>query len=97
MPVQGTSADIMKLAMIAVRDMLVKEGFQAKMLLQVHDELLFETPPEEVPLLAPHIRTAMTGVYSLAAPLEVEVKTGNTWADVTPIPDEPSELIEEIL
>lgn len=97
MPVQGTSADIMKLAMVAVRDMLVKEGFKAKMLLQVHDELLFETTPDEVPHLAPHIRTAMTSVYTLAAPLEVEVKTGKSWADVTPVPDEPVELIGDIL
>ncbi len=97
MPVQGTSADIMKLAMIAVRDMLAKEGFKARMLLQVHDELLFETTPEEVPRLAPHIRAAMTGVYTLAAPLEVDVKTGKTWADVTPVPDEPAELIGEML
>ncbi|MBC8134543.1 MAG: DNA polymerase I, partial [Fibrella sp.] len=95
MPVQGTSADIMKLAMVAVRDMLVREGFKARMLLQVHDELLFETTPDEVPLLAPHIRSAMTGVYTLDAPLEVDVKTGKTWADVTPVPDEPVELIGE--
>ena len=97
MPVQGTSADIMKLAMIAVRDTLEKHGFKAKMLLQVHDELLFETSPDEVSALAPAIRTAMTGVYSLDAPLEVEVKTGLTWADVTPVPDEPEDIGLDVL
>ncbi|MBC8143885.1 MAG: DNA polymerase I [Armatimonadetes bacterium] len=97
MPVQGTSADIMKLAMVAVRDSLEKHGFAAKMLLQVHDELLFETSPDEVASLAPAIRTAMTGVYSLDAPLEVEVKTGLTWADVTSVPDEPDDIALEVL
>lgn len=97
MPVQGTSADIMKLAMVAVRDALEKHGFAAKMLLQVHDELLFETAPDEVSALAPVIRAAMTGVYSLDAPLEVEVKTGLTWADVTPVPDEPDDVLAELL
>ncbi len=93
MPIQGSSADIMKLAMIAVRDMLRDEGFQSKMLLQVHDELLFETPPEEVAHLAARVRERMTSVYPLRVALDVEVKTGATWADVTPVADANEEVV----
>ena len=87
MPIQGTSADIMKLSMIAVRDMLRREKFATRMLLQVHDELLFEAPTEEVPRLAGRLRETMQmrDAYPLKVPLEVDVKTGHTWADVTPV------------
>ena len=85
MPIQGTSADIMKQAMILVQNMLHKERMRAKMLLQVHDELLFETPPEEIPRLADRVRECMMGARELEVELEVEVKTGDNWADVTPL------------
>jgi len=87
MPIQGSSADIMKLAMIAAYDMLHAEKFRTRMLLQVHDELLFEAPEEEVPSLAGHVYEAMSKAYPLAVTLDVEVKTGKTWADVTPVED----------
>ncbi len=92
MPIQGSSADIMKLAMIAVYEMLKREKFQSKMLLQVHDELLFETPPDEVARLAPRVHEAMSNVYPLKVALDVEVKTGKTWADVTPVADADEEV-----
>jgi len=87
MPIQGTSADIMKLAMIAVDEMLTREKFTSRMILQVHDELLFEAPEAEVPALAAklHETMRMRDVYPLKVSLEVEVKTGHTWADVTPM------------
>jgi DNA polymerase-1 len=92
MPIQGSSADIMKLAMQAVYAMLREEGFKSRMLLQVHDELLFESPPEEVQPLAARVREKMSGVYPLRVALEADVKTGKTWADVTPVADTASPL-----
>jgi DNA polymerase-1 len=95
MPIQGSSADIMKRAMIAVYEMLRRERFRAKMILQVHDELLFESPPDEVPALAARVHDEMTGAYPLDVALDVEVKTGKTWADVTPVEDtSPSAPVE---
>jgi DNA polymerase I len=85
MPIQGASADIMKLAMIGVYQMLRESSLHARMLLQVHDELLFEAPPDEVPELAVRVRERMRDAYPLDVPLDVEVKTGATWADVTPV------------
>ena len=87
MPIQGSSADIMKLAMISVSQMLQRERLKTRLLLQVHDELLFETPPDEVNTLAARVRECMMGAYPLSVALEVEVKTGATWADVTPVED----------
>jgi DNA polymerase-1 len=87
MPIQGSSADIMKLAMISVYEMMKREKLRSRMLLQVHDELLFESPPDEVNHLASRVRECMEGAYDLAVALEVEVKTGTTWADVTPVED----------
>lgn len=89
MPIQGSSADIMKLAMIAVHAMLQGQKLRSKMLLQVHDELLFETPPDEVSALVPRVRAAMANAYPLDVALEVDVKTGRSWADVTPVEDTP--------
>ena len=87
MPIQGSSADIMKVAMISVYDMLREDKLRSKMLLQVHDELLFETPPDEVNTLVPKVRACMANAYPLAVALDVEVKTGRSWADVTPVED----------
>jgi DNA polymerase-1 len=87
MPIQGSSADIMKVAMINVYEMMKREQFVSKMLLQVHDELLFECPPGEVNRLASSVRRVMETAYPLDVALEVEVKTGQTWADVTPVED----------
>jgi DNA polymerase-1 len=64
-----------------------RSGLRAKMLLQVHDELLFECPPNEVNALAAQVRKEMENAYPLTVALEVEVKTGKTWADVTPVED----------
>jgi DNA polymerase-1 len=94
MPIQGSSADIMKVAMIHTYEMLKKEKFRAKMLLQVHDELLFEAPEDEVPSLAGKVYEAMSGAYPLEVTLDVEVKTGKTWADVTPVEDLSSSLAD---
>jgi DNA polymerase-1 len=79
-PMQGTAADIMKLAMIEVDRRLRAEGFRARMVLQVHDELVFESPAAEVERLSAMVREAMSGVAELAVPLDVSVASGANWA-----------------
>ncbi|MRS11670.1 MAG: DNA polymerase I [Actinobacteria bacterium] len=80
-PMQGTAADLMKLAMIEVDRRLRDEHFEARMVLQVHDELVFEAPPDELERLSAMVREAMTGVAKLRVPLEVSVGSGANWAD----------------
>ena len=79
-PMQGTAADIMKLAMIDVDRRLRAEGFASRMVLQVHDELVFEAPPAEYERLAGMATEAMTAVARLRVPLEVNVSSGKDWA-----------------
>ena len=79
-PMQGTAADIMKLAMIEVDRRLRAEGYSSRMVLQVHDELVFEAPAEEVVRLGEMAREAMSGVADLAVPLDVSVASGPNWA-----------------
>ena len=78
-PVQGTAADIIKLAMVRVHDALKKEGLQARLILQVHDELLIEAPREEEETVCRILRECMEQVYQLSVPLVAEVKTGQSW------------------
>ncbi len=80
-PVQGSAADIIKLAMLEVARVLRGEGFSARMVLQVHDELVFDAPEGEAERLAERVRASMSGVVSLAVPLDVEVGWGRTWND----------------
>jgi len=88
MPVQGTSADIIKLAMLCVADALPKSGLGAQMVLQVHDELLFECPIDEVRALSGLVKAAMQNAYPLDVPLRAEVKSGHNWWEVTPVDDD---------
>lgn len=82
MPVQGTAADIMKLAMIKVQDRLEREDFRSKMLLQVHDELVFETPQEELDALKELVFDEMPAALELDVTLKVDGKWGYTWGDM---------------
>lgn len=82
-PIQGTAADLMKLAMIHVADYL--KGARARMLLQVHDELVFECPDGEGERLAPEIGRIMSECYTLNVPLDVERKIGPNWRDMRPV------------
>ena len=82
MEIQGSAADLMKLAMLAVHRRLKTEKMAAKMLLSVHDELVFEAPPAEVPALAAVVREEMTGAMALSVPLKVDVAAGPNWLDV---------------
>jgi DNA polymerase I len=81
-PLQGTAADLIKLAMIAIDRRLGAEKFEAKMILQVHDELLFEAPASERKELSKLVREEMENVYKLAVPLEVEICVGANWRDM---------------
>ena len=85
MPIQGTAADIQKIAMIRVDERLRAAGLHARLLLTVHDELLFETPREEVEQLAAFVRETMEGALPLSVPLVVDVKVGDDWESMTPL------------
>lgn len=78
-PLQGTAADLIKLAMIRIDEAL--RGMQAKMLLQVHDELVLEAPPEEADEVAALVKSAMEGVKRLEVPLLVDIGVGENWRD----------------
>lgn len=80
-PMQGTAADIIKIAMARVSRRLEEEGFAAHMILQVHDELDFECPVDEVECLTTMVRDVMEHVVDLRVPLIAEASTGITWAD----------------
>ena len=81
-PLQGTAADIIKLAMIAIDRRLRTEELETKMILQVHDELLFEAPAKERAAVEKLVREEMEGVYKLAVPLIVEIGAGPNWRDL---------------
>jgi DNA polymerase I len=81
-PLQGTAADLIKLAMIAIEKRLMKEKFGARMILQVHDELLFEVPVKERAALEKLVKEEMEGVHKLIVPLVVEVGVGPNWRDM---------------
>jgi len=81
-PIQGTAADIMKIAMVRTHRRLQYDGFQARLILQVHDELIFETPRDEVASLAAMVRQEMEHAVELAVPLDVDVKVGANWAEM---------------
>ena len=85
MPIQGTAADIVKIAMIRLDERLAAGGFRARPLLQVHDELLLEVPRDEVDRLVPVLRETMEGALPLDVPLTVDVKIGDDWESMTPL------------
>ncbi len=78
-PIQGTAADIIKLAMIAVDRALREEGFRAKLILQVHDELIVEAPEEEAERVRELLRRCMEGVMKLSVPLRTDISIGGDW------------------
>ena len=80
-PVQGTAADIIKLAMVRVHEALRREGLKSRLILQVHDELLLECPPEEAAQAARILQEAMESVITLSVPLSAEVHQGDNWAE----------------
>jgi len=82
MPVQGTSADIIKVAMINLHREIEKRQLKSKMLLQVHDELVFEVPQEELEEMQKLVPELMSGALQLSVPLKVDIKSGNNWGEM---------------
>jgi DNA polymerase-1 len=78
--IQGSAADLIKLAMVSIHRRLRQERLPAKMLLQIHDELIFEVPPDQLHPLAELVRQEMVGIYRLNVPLKVDIKAGPNWA-----------------
>lgn len=84
-PIQGSAADIIKLAMVRIYRELKERGLAARMILQVHDELIFDVPQEELADLKELVREHMENALELAVPLTVEVKAGPSWYEVRPV------------
>ncbi|MFC7357893.1 DNA polymerase I [Jejudonia soesokkakensis] len=80
-PIQGSAADIIKIAMINIHKRLASEGFKTKMLLQVHDELVFDVPKEELEKVTALIKSEMENAYTLSVPLDVEIGVGDNWLE----------------
>ena len=78
-PIQGTAADIMKIAMINVRDALKKNGLSSEILIQVHDELLLEIKNDEKDEVVKILQSEMENAYKLSVPLSVDLNTGENW------------------
>jgi len=81
-PLQGTAADLIKIAMIRIDEVVRARGLKSRMTLQVHDELVFEVPENEVEIMQPLVREHMEKVHALAVPLQVEMGVGSNWRDL---------------
>ena len=79
-PIQGSAADLIKIAMLRVDRRIDQEGLRARMIIQVHDELVFDCPDNELPALEALVREEMEGAYSLEVPLVVDLGKGSDWA-----------------
>lgn len=80
-PIQGTAADVIKLAMIRMQESLEQKGLSSRMLLQVHDELVFEVPENELAIMRKLVPEVMEGALALDVPLKVDVSDGRSWYD----------------
>ena len=80
-PIQGTAADILKKAMVEINEKMEDKKLQSKMLVQVHDELVFEVLPNEEETLIKLVKNIMENTYKLNVPLEVDVQVGYNWYD----------------
>jgi DNA polymerase-1 len=80
-PIQGTAADLIKLAMINIDAAFREKGLKAAMLLSVHDEIVFEVPPEELAIVKNLVKEIMEGIWELKVPLKVNVVLGSSWAE----------------
>jgi len=81
-PIQGSAADLIKIAMIRIDETLQDQNLRTAMLLSVHDELVFEVPPQELDQVKELIRSIMEGVWDLKVPLKVNVGWGENWAEI---------------
>ena len=78
-PIQGSASDILKKAMVEIYDVFEKNNMKSKMLLQVHDELIFNVYNDEIDRVKKIVHDIMTNVFELSVPLEVDIETGNNW------------------
>ena len=78
-PIQGTAADILKMAMVKLHNILKEKKLKTKMLLQVHDELIFDIPEDEIDEVKEIVRNTMENIYKLDVPLKVEINYGKDW------------------
>ena len=81
-PLQGTAADLMKIAMINVQDRIIKDKLKSKMILQVHDELVIEAPQKECAKVKILLKEEMENVYKLSVPLTISISQGENWAEM---------------
>ncbi len=84
-PIQGSAADIIKIAMIRLHQALKERGLRSGMTLQVHDELVLEVPEGELEVVAPLVKSIMEGAFQLDAPLKVDMKVGKNWLEMEPV------------
>jgi len=84
-PIQGTAADIIKIAMIRLHRALLEHGLRSRMILQVHDELIVEAPDEEMATVAPLMCEIMENAFEINVPLKVDLKVGQNWEEMEPI------------
>ncbi|MGC8857335.1 MAG: DNA polymerase, partial [Anaerolineae bacterium] len=84
-PIQGTAADIMKMAMLHIPSALQQAGLSGKMLLQVHDEIVLECPQEEMKATAQVVQETMGSAYPLSIPLSTEARWGHNWGEMFPV------------
>jgi DNA polymerase-1 len=81
-PLQGTAADVIKVSMIRIQNRIEEHGLASRMIMQVHDELVFEASAEELPKVIPMIQNEMETVMNLSVPLKVSIHSGKSWAEV---------------
>ena len=82
MPIQGTAADILKIAMVNIDQRMQREKLSSKMVLQVHDELIFDVPDIEIETMTDIVLELMPSAMNLVIPLKVDLKRGPTWGDL---------------
>jgi len=87
-PIQGTAADIMKLAMVHLPPALAQAGLSGRMLLQVHDELVLECPKDELRKTVAVVRGVMENAYPLSVPLKADARSGLNWGEMMPVEEE---------
>jgi DNA polymerase-1 len=80
-PIQGSAADVIKVAMVKIQSALKNANLKTRMVLQVHDELLFDTPKEEIEQVFKLVKYEMENAVKLVVPLEVEIQSGNNWLE----------------
>jgi DNA polymerase-1 len=85
-PIQGSAADLIKLAMVRLHAALAEHGFEGRIVLQVHDELLVEVKQNCLSAVMDAVRREMEGVAQLCVPLRVELKSGPNWGELQPLP-----------